>query len=241
MDNGSKARPKAVAHFPKNSANISLQLHKGCCSSLNRLPYNFHPVNTIRKVHEFYSPLSTHQHCKALYTCRVVLPAWLAPDVPASPRFFLPGALGPHPAFGALSHLTNPYAHDAPGDVYFLRRNSRKVRRRYKRGKISRSSYLAASEVKAGHSKEFERPASVQKCEKDWKLRWKFRVYTPSRMLIVRPNAEGPRPRGVWQMQGTCSPMFASGGVGGMVDSAVSWMKLFGGKSQWLNEIEISL
>ncbi|KAJ7793975.1 hypothetical protein B0H14DRAFT_3558543 [Mycena olivaceomarginata] len=145
-------------------------------------------------------------------------------------------ALGPHPAFGALSHLTNPYAHDAPGDVYFLRRNSRKVRRRYKRGKISKSSYLAASEVKAGHSKEFERRRrAYKKCEKDWKLRWKFRVYTPSRMLIealVHEEFGEYKAPAVRCSCIHCHREFYDsegvGGVGGMVDSAVSWMNLLG-------------
>jgi hypothetical protein len=36
--------------------------------------FNFHPVNTIWKVHNFHSPLSTHQHCKTLYACRVAFP-----------------------------------------------------------------------------------------------------------------------------------------------------------------------
>ncbi|KAJ7323501.1 hypothetical protein DFH08DRAFT_817531 [Mycena albidolilacea] len=122
-------------------------------------------------------------------------------------------ALGPHPAFGSLAYLTNLYAHDGPGDVYFLRRKS------------SKSAYLAASEVKAGHSKEFERRRrAYKKCERDWKLDWEYKVYTPTHVVLEYPELDqcrGPRTRRVLQMQGSCSPMLASG------VSAVWWIRQY--------------
>ncbi|KAJ6450016.1 hypothetical protein C8R47DRAFT_1230424 [Mycena vitilis] len=93
-------------------------------------------------------------------------------------------AAGPQPAFGSLAHLTNPYS-DADGVAYFLRRDNQAIRRAYKKGLVSRSAYLAAREVKVGHSKNFaRRRRGYRKCEKEWKLTWICSIRTPTRMLI---------------------------------------------------------
>jgi hypothetical protein len=127
--------------------------------------------------------------------------------------------------------------------VYFLQRN----RRSYKKKKSSKC------EVKAGHSKEFERRRrAYKKCERDWKLDWKYKVYTPTRMLIGTSvltlclnipsptNAEGLVHEEFCRCKAPavrcscvrCHREFFDyvgvGGVVGMVDSAVSWMKLLG-------------
>ncbi|KAJ7657843.1 hypothetical protein DFH06DRAFT_1327900 [Mycena polygramma] len=63
-----------------------------------------------------------------------------------APFFAARAAAGPQAAFGVLAHLVNPYPNDAPGDAYFLRRDSRAIRRAYQRKTISRNRYLAAAE-----------------------------------------------------------------------------------------------
>ncbi|KAJ6474055.1 hypothetical protein C8R47DRAFT_1221302 [Mycena vitilis] len=101
-----------------------------------------------------------------------------------APFFVARSAAGPQPAFGSLAHLVNPYPGDAPGDAYFLRRDSRAIRRAYKKNKISRARYLAAAEVKIGHSKNLaRRRRGYRRCERDWRLT----VPVSTRVAFQRP------------------------------------------------------
>ncbi|KAJ6449150.1 hypothetical protein C8R47DRAFT_1214714 [Mycena vitilis] len=102
-----------------------------------------------------------------------------------APFFAARAAAGPQPAFGTLAQLVNPYPGDAAGDAYFLRRDNRAIRRAYKKGYISRARYLAAAEVKIGHSKNLaRRRRGYRRCEREWRLTWRYAIRTPTRMLI---------------------------------------------------------
>ncbi|KAJ7669833.1 hypothetical protein DFH06DRAFT_1320878 [Mycena polygramma] len=144
-------------------------------------------------------------------------------------------AAGPQPAFGSLAHLTNPY-NDAPGLVYFMRRDNRAIRRAYKKKIISRSAYLAAREVKAGHSKNFvRRRRAYRKCEKEWCLTWKFSIQTPTRMLIEALIHEDLRQHRAARVRCSCVVCHLEfyrahgvGGVRGLVDKGIEWMDLLG-------------
>lgn len=78
----------------------------------------------------------------------------------------------------------NPYD-DAAGDCYILRRVPRAVQEAYDAKKITRGQYRAATQVKAGHSKNFDaRQRGYRKCEIDWVLIWEVKVWTPNRKLL---------------------------------------------------------
>ncbi|KAJ7613286.1 hypothetical protein DFH06DRAFT_1344752 [Mycena polygramma] len=152
-----------------------------------------------------------------------------------APFFAARQALGPQPAFGSLAHLTNPY-NDARGVVYFMRRDNRALRRAYQRGLISKSAYLGAGDVKAGHSKNFaRRRRGYRKCERDWRLTWKYLLRTPSRMLIEALVHEEHRQHRAARVRCSCVVCHqefyrarAVGGVRGLLNTAMEWMELLG-------------
>ncbi|KAJ7615701.1 hypothetical protein DFH06DRAFT_1343470 [Mycena polygramma] len=147
--------------------------------------------------------------------------------------------------FAALAALCNPY-HDEAGDCYILRRVPRAVQEAYDAKKISRGQYRAATQVKAGHSKNFDaRQRGYRKCKIDWVLIWEVKVWTPNRKLLEALIHESLRERGATVAPVKCScstchrefyDLKKAGGVRGVKNLARFWMKALGqAKRIWVS------
>ncbi|KAJ6498492.1 hypothetical protein C8R47DRAFT_1068768 [Mycena vitilis] len=147
--------------------------------------------------------------------------------------------------FAALAALGNPYD-DAAGDCYILRRVPRAVQEAYDAKKITRGQYRAATEVKAGHSKNFDaRQRGYRKCEIDWVLIWEVKVWTPNRKLLEALIHESLRERGATVAPVKCScstchrefyDLKKARGVRGVKNLAIFWMKALGqAKRVWVS------
>ncbi|KAJ6467974.1 hypothetical protein C8R47DRAFT_1303112 [Mycena vitilis] len=147
--------------------------------------------------------------------------------------------------FAALAALRNPYD-DAAGDCYVLRCVPRAVQEAYDAKKITRGQYRAATQVKAGHSKNFDaRQRGYRKCEIDWVLIWEVKVWTPNRKLLEALIHESLRERGATVAPVKCSCLTChrefydlkkAGGVRGVKNLARFWMKALGqAKRVWVS------
>ncbi|KAJ7334610.1 hypothetical protein DFH08DRAFT_813687 [Mycena albidolilacea] len=223
MDNGNPPIVRRVLdasrtsqYFPTPSTSISLQLPQGLLflsqpSSLQLPPGKHDPESSQLSLTSFHPPT-----LQGVVHLQVVLPGWLAPDVPASPRFFLPAARsGLIPPSGRFRIFTKSGA--ATKEKKY--RNSPTLQPLRSRPGIPKNSSDAGERTKnARRIGSYDGSSGIlSSTNAEALVHEEFSKYkSPAvRCSCIHWHRE------FYDFEGV-------GGVGGMVDSAISWMNLLG-------------
>ncbi|KAJ7833898.1 hypothetical protein B0H13DRAFT_1914355 [Mycena leptocephala] len=146
-------------------------------------------------------------------------------------------ALGWHSALDLLAKLRNPY-NDGAGYVYIFQCVPRTIFLQYESRQITRTAFLTASRVKVGHTNDLKRRRrEYKKCEIDWVLTWRIKIWTPCHMLLESLMHASLHDMGATVPRVRCSckkihrelfGLQAAGGVRGVVRIARDWLRLIG-------------